>query len=219
MHNGHIIKKTTVCLLTLNTLFLGFLSLVQAFLKSNIHWFEAFKQKANNKILYDFLYVLLNDGDLHHHLGGSVFSQWWYELETDIHYNDDYRYYSKLYIKQCNGYRGNKFGKNPQLLLFITIQHSGFHTRGECEQSVYQAVHVVEIFAQRLAHHYAIATVVTPRLQYTLLRFADDAKQQLAWIYPLIDNYAQHPFPRISAHGHSRGAINRRSRHVGFEHD
>ena len=242
-------------------------------IKPKPHWFESFKQQASNTALYNFLYALPKGGDLHHHLGGSGFSHWWYTLATDEKTNGGYRYYTKVFIKQCHGYGNNEFGRNPQLLLFKTIQHSHYAALNDCEKSEYRDLvtlsdeqksawmnsirldkpfegraeffekhwsrlgdlnrnpiimaellvknmqafakeglryieaqtnakggvkpdgsqyspdEVVDIFRQRLAQEDAIATGVTARLQYALLRFLPNAEQELEWIYRFVDKH------------------------------
>lgn len=102
------------------------------------HWFETFKKEASDEQLYRFLYAMPKGGDLHHHLSGSNFSEWWFELATDFEKNGGYRYYTKTKILLCNGSSKNEFGSNRQLLLFKTIQHSRYAILSDCEKQEYQ---------------------------------------------------------------------------------
>jgi adenosine deaminase CECR1 len=263
--------KTTLPLLMLCNMLIATSIKADTDIKPKPHWFDVFKQQASNSTLYDFLYALPKGGDLHHHLGGSGFSPWWFELAINEDINGGYRYYTKVYIKQCNGYGTNEFGQNPQLLLFRTIQHSRYNTLSQCEQSEYRPLSslspeqksawlnsirldksyegraeffekhwsrlgdltlnptimaeiliknmqafakeglryveaqtnakgklkpdgsqyspedVVNIFRHRLAKNDAIATGVTARLQYSLLRFLPHAEQELEWMYRFVD--------------------------------
>ena len=43
-------------------------------------WFDAFKTSATDTALHDFLYNMPKGGDLHQHLSGSIFSEWWWQL-------------------------------------------------------------------------------------------------------------------------------------------
>ncbi|MBT5053073.1 MAG: hypothetical protein HOM69_07595, partial [Gammaproteobacteria bacterium] len=43
-------------------------------------WFEDFKASATDAELHDFLYSMPKGGDLHQHLSGSIFSEWWWQL-------------------------------------------------------------------------------------------------------------------------------------------
>ncbi|MBL4630178.1 MAG: adenosine deaminase, partial [Paraglaciecola sp.] len=55
-------------------------------------WFDDFKDEATPEQLYNFLYLLPKGGDLHNHLGGANFSEWWFELATRPEKNGGYRY-------------------------------------------------------------------------------------------------------------------------------
>ena len=46
-------------------------------------WFEDFKKTATPRQMYQFLQAMPKGADLHHHLSGSGFSEWWYELGAD----------------------------------------------------------------------------------------------------------------------------------------
>ena len=43
-------------------------------------WFEDFKAEATKEQLHQFLYEMPKGGDLHHHMSGSGFAEWWFEL-------------------------------------------------------------------------------------------------------------------------------------------
>ena len=74
----HCNEKFMLCILSM--VLVIFSSSVRS--NSSAHWFTEFKQTATPKQLYNFLYLLPKGGDLHHHLGGSNFGEWWYELAT-----------------------------------------------------------------------------------------------------------------------------------------
>ena len=59
-------------------------------------WFEGFKKTATPQQMYQFLHAMPKGGDLHHHLSGSGFSEWWYELAADPTKNGGYTYYTCL---------------------------------------------------------------------------------------------------------------------------
>ncbi|WP_193163724.1 adenosine deaminase family protein [Microbulbifer hainanensis] len=234
-------------------------------------WFETFKSSAGDADLYRFLYALPKGGDLHNHLTGSNFSEWWYDLATDQRLNGGYQYYTRVRINNCSGYGRDNFGPAPYLLYFRNLQGSSYAALSDCEKSEYKKIEaldarekaawldsirldkkhegreeffqthwqrlndlgrnphinaemlvrnmqafaregvtyletmegtrfykkpdggdydpdeVADIFRQRLAEPDALATGVTVRIQYYLLRFIGNAEADLEWIYHFVD--------------------------------
>lgn len=103
-------------------------------------WFREFKQTASDQALYQLLWALPKGGDLHHHLSGAGFSEWWYDIATQPERNGGYIYYTKTKLLQCNGYGSNEYGPNPQYLLFRTIQASSYDQLSDCEKEEYELV-------------------------------------------------------------------------------
>lgn len=101
-------------------------------------WFEDFKADASAEELYRFLYAMPKGGDLHNHLTGANFSEWWYELATDSSINGGYQYYTKVKINNCAEYGTDQFGFAPYLLLFRNLQKSSYDALSSCEQGEYK---------------------------------------------------------------------------------
>jgi adenosine deaminase CECR1 len=131
-----ILRLLTSCLLIVSS---------AAMCKPASDWFSNFKNDATPEQLYHFLYMLPKGGDLHNHLGGSNFSEWWYELATQPERNGGYRYYTRTVINLCNGYGTNEFNSAPQSLMFRTIQHSNYNTLSECEKSEYRLMNELNL--------------------------------------------------------------------------
>ena len=131
-----ILRLLTSCLLIVSS---------AAMCKPASDWFSNFKNDATPEQLYHFLYMLPKGGDLHNHLGGSNFSEWWYELATKPERNGGYRYYTRTVINLCNGYGTNEFNSAPQSLMFRTIQHSNYNTLSECEKSEYRLMNELNL--------------------------------------------------------------------------
>ncbi|WGL15182.1 adenosine deaminase [Microbulbifer bruguierae] len=234
-------------------------------------WFEEFKSTADDRDLYRFLYALPKGGDLHNHLTGSNFSEWWYQLATNKKLNGGYEYYTRVRINNCVGYGQDMFGLAPYLMYFRNLQASSYQALSDCEKGEYKKIdalngrekaawldslrldkkhegreeffqthwqrlnelgrnpyinaemlvknmqafaregltyletmegtrfytrvdgstfapdEVADIFRKRLAEPDALATGVTARMQYYLLRFIGNAEEDLEWIYRFVD--------------------------------
>ncbi len=100
-------------------------------------WFESFKKTATDRDLYTFLYAMPKGGDLHHHISGSVLSEWMYELAL-AEKARGYVFYTKVKINNCRDYGGNEFGRRPYLLLFHNLLESSYSQLPECEKGEYK---------------------------------------------------------------------------------
>ncbi|MBU2978936.1 adenosine deaminase [Alteromonas sp. C1M14] len=100
-------------------------------------WFRTFKQTASPQALYNFLHALPKGGDLHHHLTGSAFSEWWWALATDTKINGGYTYYTRTKLTLCDGLETDPYSPKAPFLLFRTIQASTFKALPACEQAGY----------------------------------------------------------------------------------
>ncbi|MBT8078692.1 MAG: adenosine deaminase [Gammaproteobacteria bacterium] len=76
-------------------------------------------------------------GDLHNHLSGSNYSEWWYELAL-AQKERGYEYYTKVRIENCVEYGGNAFGAAPYYLMFRNIMASRYEQLDDCEKSEYK---------------------------------------------------------------------------------
>lgn len=102
-------------------------------------WFEAFKKNATDKELYSFLYAMPKGGDLHNHLSGAAFPEWWYEFAL-AQKKRGFTYYTKVKINNCKPYGAPEFTGNPYLLMFVNVQNSNYDTLSDCEKSEYMAL-------------------------------------------------------------------------------
>lgn len=98
-------------------------------------WFEAFKASATPAELHRFLYAMPKGGDLHLHLGGSVFSEWYLELAVAQRANG-YRYFTKVRIENCADALPPP-RRPPYLFRHHTVDHISLERLGACERSEY----------------------------------------------------------------------------------
>jgi len=100
-------------------------------------WFEAFKRDASDAELYRFLYAMPKGGDLHNHMSGAGFPEWWYRLALQQE-KRGYVYYTKVRIENCRGYGTDEFSVQPYLLLFRNILAASYDKLPECEKREYK---------------------------------------------------------------------------------
>ncbi len=99
-------------------------------------WFEDFKQNATDEQLLQLLYEMPKGGDLHHHMSGSGFAEWWYELGVAAE-ERGYKYYTKVKLNNCRDYGWQGFDTTPYHLMFQTILEAKWQALPECEQGEY----------------------------------------------------------------------------------
>lgn len=104
---------------------------------ANADWFDDLKVAGNARDLYRVLYYMPKGGDLHNHLSGAAFSEWWYEAAL-AEKERGYEYYTKVRIENCRDYGGDEFGVIPYYLLFHNIQASQFEQLSDCEKREYK---------------------------------------------------------------------------------
>jgi adenosine deaminase CECR1 len=100
-------------------------------------WFDELKAQGNAEDLYRVLYYMPKGGDLHNHLSGAAFSEWWYDAAL-AEKARGYQYYTKVRIENCRDYGGNEFNFMPYYLMFRNIQSSQYEQLGDCEKSEYK---------------------------------------------------------------------------------
>ncbi len=98
-------------------------------------WFETFKDTATPAELHRFLYAMPKGGDLHLHLGGSVFSEWYFDLAVAQAANG-YRYYTKVKIENCAD-AARPPRRPPYLFRFHTVDQNTLERFNACERSEY----------------------------------------------------------------------------------
>jgi hypothetical protein len=76
--------------------------------------FEEIKASASDEELYRFLYALPKGGDLHNHLGGSSWPEWWYRIATDRNKTRGNSFYTRTKIPNLRN--------NPDPLLSVGVK-------------------------------------------------------------------------------------------------
>jgi len=100
-------------------------------------WFEDLKANGSAEDLYRTLYYMPKGGDLHNHLSGAGFAEWWYELAL-AEKSRGYYYYTKVRINNCREYGSNAFAWPPYYLMFSNIMEISYKQLSDCEKSEYK---------------------------------------------------------------------------------
>ncbi|MBO6555768.1 MAG: hypothetical protein JJ934_09590 [Pseudomonadales bacterium] len=114
--------------------FLSFLVLHAQIARAD--WFEDVKENATDEQLLQLLYQMPKGGDLHHHMSGSGFAEWWLELGVAAE-ERGYKYYTKVKLNNCRDYGWQGFDTTPYHLMFQTIVEAKWKALSECEQGEY----------------------------------------------------------------------------------
>ncbi|MBV1905519.1 MAG: hypothetical protein KUG75_05525 [Pseudomonadales bacterium] len=102
-------------------------------------WFEQLKGRADKEVLYRVLHDMPKGGDLHNHLSGAGFAEWWYEIAL-AQADRGYKYFTKVKIRNCREYGGNAFSIDPYFLMFRNIMAVEYEQLDTCEKGEYKAL-------------------------------------------------------------------------------
>ena len=100
-------------------------------------WFDELKKSGSAEDLYRVLYAMPKGGDLHNHLFGANFSEWWYELAL-AQEERGYEYYTKVRIENCVAYGSDEYGQSPYYLMFRNIMAVHYDDLSDCEKQEYK---------------------------------------------------------------------------------
>lgn len=100
-------------------------------------WFDDLRSNGSPEELYRLLYYMPKGGDLHNHLSGSSYSEWWYDLAVQQQ-ERGYQYYTKVRIDNCVDYGGNEFGGLAYYLMFRNIMDVQYENLDDCQQGEYK---------------------------------------------------------------------------------
>ena len=117
-------------------LVLCFLFPASALAKQPSDWFETFKASATDEELHQLLYEMPKGGDLHQHLSGAMFSEWWLDLALNAR-RDGYEYYTRVELRNCRQYGYDAFGPQSVNLMFHNLERINYEALSSCEKSQY----------------------------------------------------------------------------------
>lgn len=102
-------------------------------------WFEELKTRVTDEELHQLLYEMPKGGDLHQHLSGALFSEWWLDLALNAS-DYGYEYFTRVQLNNCHAYGHNAFGPAPVNLMFHNLMRVNYEALSPCEKSQYLAL-------------------------------------------------------------------------------
>jgi adenosine deaminase CECR1 len=102
-------------------------------------WLEDVKANGSDEDLYRALYYMPKGGDLHNHLSGSSFSEWWYDLALEQK-ERGYEYYTRVQLENCVTVGDAGFGALNHALMFRNISAGEYAGLSACEKSEYKVL-------------------------------------------------------------------------------
>ena len=88
--------------------------------------FEDLKRNATKEELYHFLYALPKGGDIHHHFGGGMLPEMWFDVATDKSRNGDQEFYTRHRVSGYFKTDVNKHRDSRNRMFWTTISESIF---------------------------------------------------------------------------------------------
>ena len=97
-------------------------------------WFDSIKNSDDKTDLYRLLYHMPKGGDLHNHLSGAGFSEWWLDLAI-AEQERGYKYYTRVSSDLCGGELSR-----TTAILFQNISQINFAQLSPCLKNQYKAL-------------------------------------------------------------------------------
>lgn len=100
-------------------------------------WFDDLKAEGKAEDLYRMLYYMPKGGDLHNHLSGAAFPEWWYDAAL-AETARGYKYYTKVRIENCRDYGGDEYSGMAYYLMFRNVMAIHYEQLSDCEKREYK---------------------------------------------------------------------------------
>ena len=88
--------------------------------------FDDLKSNATKEELYRFLYALPKGGDIHHHFGGGMLPEMWFDVATDRSRNGDQEFYTRYRVSGYFKTDANEHRDSRNRMFWTTISESSF---------------------------------------------------------------------------------------------
>lgn len=102
--------------------------------------FERIKAEATPEDLYRFLYSMPKGGDIHHHFGGGILPEMWWEVATDKRRNGGQEFYTRYRVSGYFQTSANFHRDSRNLMFWTTITEISYGQLSEREKSDFKAM-------------------------------------------------------------------------------
>ena len=82
---------------------------------------EELKKRGDRELLYKFLYRMPKGGDIHHHLGGAMLPEMWWDIATDPSRNGGQTFYTRYRLSTFELPASLKGWSGPNTIRWLTI--------------------------------------------------------------------------------------------------
>ncbi|MDQ8205478.1 hypothetical protein [Pelagicoccus sp. SDUM812003] len=102
--------------------------------------FETVKAEASPEEMYSFLYALPKGGDIHHHFGGGVLPETWWEVATDKSRNGGQEFYTRYRISGYFQSESNFHRDSRDVAFWTTVSELNYQTLAPSEKADFKAL-------------------------------------------------------------------------------
>lgn len=102
--------------------------------------FDDLKRNATKEELYRFLYALPKGGDIHHHFGGGMLPEMWYDVATDKSRNGNQEFYTRYRISGYFKTDANYHRDSRNRMFWTTISETGYQSLPGSAKSDFKAM-------------------------------------------------------------------------------
>lgn len=102
--------------------------------------FETIKRDASPEDLYRFLYAMPKGGDIHHHFGGGILPEMWWDIATDKRRNGGQEFYTRYRVSGYFQTSANFHHDSRNSMFWTTITQRSYDKLSAREQADFKAM-------------------------------------------------------------------------------
>lgn len=105
--------------------------------------FEQIKSEASPEALYQFLYAMPKGGDIHHHFGGGILPETWWEVATDKNRNGGQEFYTRYRVSGYFQTAANFHRDSRNQMFWTTINEVSYGKLSETERADFKSMNAL----------------------------------------------------------------------------